>query len=257
MAFDGYIPEQSIVATPPPLRMVEPPRIDTPEQRLALASQDLAEAQRSLDAFYDNAITGSRLNEDQKTLMGQLRADNDLTRLAKVVHTDEAGNAYTFADYFGDAEDVLVAAQKVIAARERAADVQTAAIKAVEMAKRAPAERRSDAVQPLGESAAQFEARFHQTWVSENDAARAHLDRIRAQFMTEARKMPFSELRVTAEAVPGDPFSTPQREAAPAPAAVETPNPYAFASPDEQTVVMPAVAAQAAPKKRWFERFAS
>lgn len=266
MPFDGFSPERT-----PPAPAGQESLLLEAQTRAQQAETQLHDAENDLELFFVNALSGERLSADQKNLLGQLRTDQRVDRLHEVVHADDSGQ-YAFKDYFGEAEDVLTAAEKLIRTREQASDAHVAAIRAVETLKHPPVE--SSQVMPTLERAPMpvpkktetreaFESRFQHEWEAYRLRVDAHLQNIKESYFHQPINMPFSETSAIHSETPGDAFAisteTPndpfaaQTEVMPASPHIETPpDPAAYAGPTEPTVMMPAadLPPAPAPKKR-------
>ena len=228
------------------------------QRREADALEALKQAEDSRDAFFASAIGGARLNEDQKILLQQLKGDFSLARLQEVVHTDqETGASYTFADYFShdvngnDASDVLVAAKNAIRTWEDAQSTRMMSASIVgEKIKTAqngemPVNIQETArftmpslegvkqgadgrLQEDGSRERALDQAFQNEWNAYNEKFMAHMQGIEAM-MQQPKELVLPQ-RPRAE----EPVPTPV-----APAMEVAPDPFAFASHDAVTVMMP------------------
>lgn len=258
MPLDGFSPEQ-----PQMIPVTQEKRFPEAEARVQQAEIQVRAAQKEVDSFFDLALSGNRLSDDEKTILGRLKEDQ---RLEKIDEPVPENNGYTHRDYLtADAEDVLAGIEKRYRARMAASDAQVQAIRALEMLKRPPLQEAPLQMPALQKvevpkyvpNREEVEARLHAEWQQYDARLQAHLKRVQEAYFREPIKMPEPGKRVEApvvleEGVPNDPFavqneSAPQMRQSPALVIETPPDPYAFARPGDETVVIPAMNEQ--PKK--------
>ncbi len=206
------------------------------QRREADALIVLKEKEQARDAFFELALKGDRLTPDQKHLIAQLQSDDDLSRLEAVVYTDpQTGLEHTFKEYFTGSEDVLQSASRIIreyqdadSTRQMAANIVMGKLK-----------QTNELPVPIQETARytlpKLEVKddlveFREQWATYQDKTREHMDHVR-QYMEQRWSMPNPLDHVTKQ-------QPVQQEV---PVQAEPQDPASFASPDEVTVVMPAI----------------
>lgn len=258
MAFDGFTPQEHVQSTPS--APVERAPLFDAQRREAMAEAQLKGAEKALTDFYELALSGQRLDQNQKILLGRLSTDNSLNRLTQVEYTDPTtGAESTFSDYFVGSEDVLVAAKRLILERERASDAHVASVKAVEAIRNAPRETGPQRLKPLPGSGS-FEERLRQALADADAERKAHFDGMqKAYALPIVMPTPRPRPKVVEMNIPGDAFASPKLEDAtltPEALGIVPPPPVAEAQP----VVMPEIHSATpppAPKQSWFGRMAA
>ncbi len=278
MPLDGVYPIKREMPAP----VEQAPQLNEVQSRSQQAEAQLRDAENNVIRFIDQAPSNQELSSDatqyerQASLLAWIKKDPRSELLNAVVHTEPNGDQYTFRDYFSDAPEALSKLEGLIRAREQASDVHVASIRAAEATRHPVPE--SAQVMPRLASREDIEKKFQTEWQMHNQKIDAHLKSVAAIYNRGPIAMPFSEGYVSRhqraelstetpgdafapshEATPGDPFSAnANAETVPTAPHIETPpDPAAYAGPNEQTVIMPAVNPPSTPKKnslldRWF-----
>ncbi len=260
MAFDGFTPQEHVQSTPP--APVERAPLFDAQRREAMAEAQLRGAEKALTDFYELALSGQRLDQNQKILLGRLSTDNNLNRLTQVEYTDPTtGAESTFSDYFVGSEDVLVAAKRLILERERASDAHVASVKAVEAIRNAPREAGPQKLKPLPGSGS-FEERLRQALIDADAEREAHLKKVQGIYEKPfAMPVPTPRPKVFEANTPGDAFASPKFEDAvltPEALGIVPPPPVAEAQPPATPEIHVATPTPPSPPKQsWFGRMAA
>lgn len=206
------------------------------QRREADALIVLKEKEQARDAFFTLALDGERLTEDQKQLLTQLKGDHDLSRLNGVVYTDpQTGAQHTFKEYFIGSEDVLTAATRVIREWEDADATRRMAANIVMGKLRETGEMPVNIKETPRLTLPKLEAKDdlverRQQWATYQKKTHEHMEHVR-QYMETRWSMPN----------PLDHATKQQPVQQEAPVQAEPQDPARFASPEEATVVMPAI----------------